>query len=491
MPDLNDKYIDGGGYAYGLGKIFEHIDDKVESATSYLPTPQAYVTQPNGTESATIALKNTYTGYGSVSVVWKKDSEPTAATDGTAISTAVTENGTYYVRAFAGADSYYKPSGSFKIEVTGIIIIRCWGVMWDKSQSSTKLTRLTPSSDPLGVVTETINTEPVPEITGTRAGSSPFDAYYELYGAIKRRNFESNGTPGAWEGEAGFTLTDKDVMVWIPQFWYKIVDDASTRHYYVSTVAIEGFKLHPGSGQYVAAYETSSDNQSRSGKTVQVSQTRATFRTNARAKGAGWQLCDAAERNAINLLYLIEFADTNCQAKIGAGRSSSSNSSAISTGSTDVMTYHTGRPSGTEGQVGVKYRGMENLWGNIYEWTDGANFINRVPYYSTDRDSYADDTTAGYTACGGQNPGNGYIARQRYVEALDWCISQPDTVGGSETTYFPDYHYYNTGNRILAVGGNWDFGGYCGLFYWRCSFDSSHSNSYYGSRLSYKEPSAS
>ena len=359
------------------------------------------------------------------------------------------------------------------------------------ASSSTALTRLTPSSDPLGVVTETINTEPVPEITGTRAGSSPFDAYDQLYGAIKRRNFESNGTPGAWEGESGFTLTDKDVMVWIPQFWYKIVNDASAnkRRYYVSTGAIEGFKLHPGSGQYVAAYETSSNNQSRSGKTVQVSQTRATFRTNARAKGAGWQLCDAAERNAINLLYLIEFADTNCQAKIGAGRSSSSNSSAISTGSTDVMTYHTGRPSGTEGQVGVKYRGMENLWGNVYEWTDGANFINRVPYYSTDRDSYADDTTAGYTACGGQNPGDGYITKQRYVEALDWCISQPDAVGGSETTYFPDYHYFNSGNRILAVGGRWYNGGYCGLFYWYCNRDSSSPNSNYGSRLSYKDAS--
>lgn len=369
------------------------------------------------------------------------------------------------------------------------LFAQIFGVELNMASSSTALTRLTPSSDPLGVVTETINTEPVPEITGTRAGSSPFDAYDQLYGAIKRRNFESNGTPGAWEGESGFTLTDKDVMVWIPQFWYKIVNDASAnkRRYYVSTGAIEGFKLHPGSGQYVAAYETSSNNQSRSGKTVQVSQTRATFRTNARAKGAGWQLCDAAERNAINLLYLIEFADTNCQAKIGAGRSSAS--SALQTGTTDVMAYHTGRPSGTEASVGVKYRGMENLWGNVYEWTDGANFIDRVPYYSTDRDSYADDTTAGYTACGGQNPGNGYITKQRYVEALDWCISQPDAVGGSETTYFPDYHYYNTGNRILAVGGAWDYGGDCGLFSWYCSYDASHSDSHYGSRLSYKDAS--
>ena len=397
------------------------------------------------------------------------------------ISVSTTTN--YKIRAFK--------NGMIDSDIASgqALFAQIFGVELNMASSSTALTRLTPSSDPLGVVTETINTEPVPEITGTRAGSSPFDAYGQLYGAIKRRNFESNGTPGAWEKEAGFTLTDKDVMVWIPQFWYKIVNDAGAnkRRYYVSTGAIEGFKLHPGSGQYVAAYETSSNNQSRSGKTVQVSQTRATFRANARAKGAGWQLCDAAERNAINLLYLIEFADTNCQAKIGAGRSSAS--SALQTGTTDAMTYHTGRPSGTEATVGVKYRGMENLWGNVYEWTDGANFIDRVPYYSTDRDSYADDTTAGYTACGGQNPGDGYITKQRYVEALDWCISQPDAVGGSETTYFPDYHYYNTGNRILAVGGTWNNGGGCGLFFWDCSFGSSYSGSGYGSRLSYKDAS--
>ena len=397
------------------------------------------------------------------------------------ISVSTTTN--YKIRAFK--------NGMIDSDIASgqALFAQIFGVELNMASSSTALTRLTPSSDPLGVVTETINTEPVPEITGTRAGSSPFDAYGQLYGAIKRRNFESNGTPGAWEKEAGFTLTDKDVMVWIPQFWYKIVNDAGAnkRRYYVSTGAIEGFKLHPGSGQYVAAYETSSNNQSRSGKTVQVSQTRATFRANARAKGAGWQLCDAAERNAINLLYLIEFADTNCQAKIGAGRSSAS--SALQTGTTDAMTYHTGRPSGTEATVGVKYRGMENLWGNVYEWTDGANFIDRVPYYSTDRDSYADDTTAGYTACGGQNPGDGYITKQRYVEALDWCISQPDAVGGSETTYFPDYHYYNTGNRILAVGGYWHDGGTCGLFYWVCNNGSSYSNSHFGSRLSYKDAS--
>ena len=48
-----------------------------------------------------------------------------------------------------------------------------FGVMWDTSNSSTALTRLTPSTDPYGLVTKSVTTEPVPAV-GTGAGSSRF-----------------------------------------------------------------------------------------------------------------------------------------------------------------------------------------------------------------------------------------------------------------------------------------------------------------------------
>ena len=359
---------------------------------------------------------------------------------------------------------------------------KVWAVRKQINGTSTALTRLTKASDPLGVVTDDITSEPVPEITGSQEGSSPFDQF-DFWKQIRRRNFV-NGVPDVWEGEAGYNVTDKDVMVYLPAGWYKIVQGSTYRDYYLADMEIEGFKLHPGSDQYIGAFETSANNQSRAGKTVQVSQTRATMRNNARAKGKGWQLEDAAERNYLNLLYLIEYADTNCQKKIGAGISAVS--SVQSTGQTEVMSYHTGRIGGTDTAAAVKYRGIENPWGNVFEWVDGANFIDRVPYYSTDRDNYADDTTAGYTKMGGTNPGDGWIKEMRYDATLDWNISQPDTVGGSETTCWPDYHYYNSGNRILRVGGDFNSGTSCGLFYWNCSNASANSHSNTGSRLSYK-----
>ena len=157
-------------------------------------------------------------------------SEPTE-NNGTVYSGAITLNGTstkYRIKAFLSGcvDSE---------EVQGdAMFAMIWAVRLNLASSSTALERLTPETDPLEVVTETIATEPVPEITGTQAGSSPFDGT-DFWDAIKRRNFNDDGTPGAWEGEAGFTLTDKDVMVWIPKFWYRIVNDteANFRYYYL------------------------------------------------------------------------------------------------------------------------------------------------------------------------------------------------------------------------------------------------------------------
>ena len=74
-----------------------------------------------------------------------------------------------------------------------------------------------------------------------------------------------------------------------------------------------------------------------------------------------------------------------------------STSSIQNNGGTDSMTYHTGRAAGTDGQTQVQYRHIENPWGNIWEWIDGANFNARKSYVCTNPANYADDTTTNYT----------------------------------------------------------------------------------------------
>ena len=357
-------------------------------------------------------------------------------------------------------------------------VARIFGVEWDYGDSSSALTRLTPSNDPLGVVTETITSEPV-IATSSGGGSSPFDAYAPWNG-IKRRNFVNNA-PGAWEGESGFSTTTNDTMVWIPEFYVKVVDDSSgqKRRYYLSDKPMDGFVLHPGSGQYVGAYVTSNSKESKSGKSFQVNQSIVTMRTNAKSKGTGWGLIDWAERSAIQFLFVIEFANWNSQVLFNQTSGTQNQ-----TGLTDSLSYHTGY----NGKV--RYRWIEDLWNGVYEWTDGLNVVSGKVYVSTDRENYQSDITEGYTLIDGCAGNNYNIQKLKFDENNPWSIGLPEQTGGSEyTKYIGDDGYILNGTCVLRCGGNWYSDSLRGLFFFRASLTSSNSYSDCGSRLSYKEAS--
>ena len=158
----------------------------------------------------------------------------------------------------------------------------------------------------------------------------------------------------------------------------------------------------------------------------------------------------------------MEFSDWDSQSKIGRGYVDSNNS-AISSGGTDSMTYHTGRAAGTNGKTAVQYRHIENPYGNVFEWVDGINFSDGTVYVCLNPASYADDTANNYTNIGTKIQNNGYISAIGVAAAMPWAF-YPTAVGGSETTYIPDYAYCNSGWRVLRVGGSWGNGGNAGLF---------------------------
>ena len=146
------------------------------------------------------------------------------------------------------------------------------------------------------------------------------------------------------------------------------------------------------------------------------------------------------------------------------------------------MTYHTGRAAGTNGKTAVQYRHIENPYGNVFEFIDGINFSDGTVYVCLNPASYADDTAANYTNIGSKIQSDGYITAIGVSSAMPWAF-YPTAVGGSETTYIPDYAYYPSGWRVLLVGGYWDNGGYAGLFYFNANNASSNSNSNVGARL--------
>lgn len=358
--------------------------------------------------------------------------------------------------------------------------VKVFGVCWNYGAQSTALTRLTKSNDPNGLVNVNITTNPAPAV-GTGAGSSPFDNYLPWSG-MEEYNIINNAVSYK-KGQSGFSRSSYDTVVFIPEYYFRIVNDTTNkkRYYYIADKAKSGFSKHPGSSKYVGRYNTISGHYSKTGAAPLVNLTRASARSGARGKGSKWSEYDFASWCAVWLLYLVEFSDWDSQSKIGRGYVDS-NSSAINSGGTDSMTYHTGRASGTDGKTAVQYRHIENPWGNIFEWIDGVNFSAGTVYVCTTPENYADDTSTNYTNVGTKVQSDGYIKALGMSSNMPWAFF-PSEVGGSETTYIPDCAHYNSGWRVLRVGGYWSYGGDAGLFCFNANYSSSDSNSGVGARL--------
>lgn len=382
----------------------------------------------------------------------------------------VSKDGNVFTKTCA-VDTY----GVYTVDIS----LGIFGVVWNYGNQSTALTRLTRQSDPYSFVTTNITSEPVPAV-GKLHGTSPFDKYMPWKG-MEEYNIV-NGTVGVKQGERGFSRAN-DTVVLIPEFYYKVVDDAANkkRYYYVSNMKISGFEKHPGSRRYVGRYNTASGYVSKTGLAPLESVTRAGMRTKSANKGAGWYLYDYACYCAIGLLYLVEYANFDAMSKIGKGYLFDvANYFASATGDTDAMIYHTGRVDGTNGATSIQYRHIENLYGDHYEFVDGINLNGGAVYVCTDPTQYADNTADGYTNIGTIPTSAGYIKTLGYSKDTPWAF-YPSAVGGSSTTYTGNYCEYSSGWTVFTCSGN----RYPGMFYFGGNSASSSSQYWITSRLMY------
>lgn len=303
---------------------------------------------------------------------------------------------------------------------------------------------------------------------GTTAGHSDFDKFYP-WSKMKRETF----------------LTG-DVMVKIPEFWYerKVVGGIETIR--IANKETEGFAKHPGSGKYVGAYKTSGNsfNMSVSGGDPSSHRSRyisrGDMRNYAKSKGVGWGLIDVATNSAIQMLYLVEYANNNSQAEIGRGYCYTS--SHTFTGSCDNVPGLTGRPAGTDGETDVVYRGIEGIWGNVWEWMDGLNYNGDTNnyYVCIDQSKYADNTSTGYTKVSFTSPteeGNNYIIQNGMDNAIPWAML-PSAVGSAEegnaeTSGYTDDFCKSTRWCDACRSGDYRLEAGCGIWLLYCRYRSS------------------
>lgn len=345
-----------------------------------------------------------------------------------------------------------------------------YGVEWDYSQSATKLTRLGLASG---------FSDPAPATSLTAQGSSPFDNVMPWAG-MKRYNV-IDGEISYSEDDAGFSMSEYDTVVYIPPFYYAAYKDETNSkwRWAISPTEKEGFALHPGSGRYIGRYHTSGDSTavySKSGVQPLVSTTRPNFRTYSHNKGSNWWMIDIATWSALQLLFMVEFADFNSQSKLGKGYGSSSQA----LGSTDTAVYHTYNGGDTKNQ----YRWIEQPWGRVYDWVDGFMASARACYLGTDNSTFA-DATSSLKKADVTLPSSGWITGLGYSNKFPWAILPDTASNGSGSTFVPDYVYSSSGTDALFVGGNYGGGDNYGLFSFIAYSSASSALSGLGSRLLY------
>lgn len=137
-----------------------------------------------------------------------------------------------------------------------------------------------------------------------------------------------------------------------------------------------------------------------------------------------------------------------------------------------------------DGKMAVAYRGIENPFGNIFQFIDGINVKDHICYLCTSQDDYeVDKFTSPYNALGYTNAlTNGYSKSLGYDSNYP-IASFPTEIGASSTTGTCDYYSQNIGNRIAFIGGHWVDGSNAGLWYWVLLNTSGFAPFYIGSRL--------
>jgi hypothetical protein len=358
------------------------------------------------------------------------------------------------------------------------------GIAWDSSNSSPTLS--------LSYV----------DNNGNALTAVPFDFNdHPIWGNIRRCTVSAAGvvTYGSDARGDGLTL-DTDaarVMVEIPKFYVKASDVGTIRTIWFSPRAETGFELHPAFWQrggavrdhiYVSAYETTAYDDggtpklaSKTGQTPDSGQTIGWFRTRAQAIGSGWGVMNAHTWSALQLLWLAEYGNLDSQDTIGPGITD--NAVAMNTGVYDMDTqmsvYGTGVGTNTEtpAKNPMAWRGIENLWGNLFSWIDGIEIYDAEIHIIKEdgtgtfgdtmaEGSYQTATITPLTAAASGGCINDIGWDPTYCKYMFIPVSGTgeDICG----TYFCSLCYgHNTGEgNVVMVGGSKASGGCGGIFRW-------------------------
>lgn len=330
----------------------------------------------------------------------------------------------------------------------------------------------------------------------------------------------------------GGSYLDYAVMTEIPEHWYKLYFNGTKFRKMLSEIPLPGYKhvdkfyistyearmyrtdnllcsaagasklSDPNSTNFRGGDNTAEwDDTYRSllGRPV-TNLTRDQFRQAARKRGSGWEMYTYNAHKTLFWLFAVEYATLDSQKPFNAQKDANGFAQGgLGPGPTQMKdwtnfnnanplipcgyTNEFGNGSGEKAYVvknasggthatlmANRYRGIENPFGHIWKYTDGANIQVTtgdaglsILWTTDDPSNFSDTSYTGYDKKGNICRTNGYAKKMLLGEDGDIVAKE---VGGSSSTYWCDYYYtYTSANRmqVVLVGGDADNGSSAGL----------------------------
>lgn len=293
-------------------------------------------------------------------------------------------------------------------------------------------------------------------------------------------------------------------MVHFPKYYHKTVERSpGIWRTYISEQQIDRDYIEEPEmllGTFEAYTNTDGTLLSAWGVTSTASQTMATFVSQAKSNGPLWGIGDYRSHATIARMFCAYYKTTNISTSNSAipcsGGTKRYNYGI--TGATITLGNRDGKKATTSdtSYYSTNFLGLEDCYYSKWEFVQGINIL-KGKYVVYDGGSFPDKDVAELEAAGATNIRVvGYEPNPAATEAYNgWtkAVAQgkygdvvPTAHGGSETTYYSDYSWFDpTENRIFLQSGTSDNGSRCGVFMANASNASSSSWTTIGARLAF------
>lgn len=293
-------------------------------------------------------------------------------------------------------------------------------------------------------------------------------------------------------------------MVYFPKYYHKTVERSpGIWRTYISEQQIDGDYIEEPEmllSTFEAYTNTDGTLMSVWGVASTASQTMATFISQAKSNGPLWSIGDYRSHATIARMFCAYYKTTNISTSNSAipcsGGTKRYNYGV--TGATITLGNRDGKKATTNdtSYYSTNFLGLEDCYYSKWEFVQGINIL-KGKYVVYDGGSFPDKDVAELEAAGATNirvvgyepnpaATDGYNGWTKAVAQGKYGDVVPTAHGGSETTYYSDYSWFNpTGNRIFLRSGRSANGSQCGVFVANASYASSASWTSIGARLAF------